>query len=308
MNGMLKAMNHPDGLNAPNLPAGLSGPVAPNELYDLNGLIVHIFWVLRKMTFKGWEDIRQNKSRHSFYWVHEGEGTFRTTESFRVRKGTLAYLPPGLEMSMRSSDESPLVMTMVYFDCSSCGYEDGRWSPAPLEKLDLPFLQPFEGDRALRMDQLFEALCRDWIPTRPGGELPSKGHLLAILEYGHRKASPDRSPDSGMQKLQAIKAELEEHFSEGLHIRELARKHAVSPSYLRKMFARCCGMGPKAYLERIRNEHAIRYLSYSDIPLKSIAEACGYNDEFQFSKSFKKMNGCAPSVFRANMRKSDRPV
>ncbi|TBL81696.1 AraC family transcriptional regulator [Paenibacillus thalictri] len=264
-----------------------------------NDIVVHIFWVLNKLTFKGWEDIRQNKSRHSFYWIHEGEGVFRTGETFHVRKGNLVYLAPGLELSMKSSDNDPLVMTMIYFDCADYRYGDAGWGLQPLDSLELPLLQQMDRDRAIRMDLLFEALHRDWIPSRSGGELLSKGHLLAILECAHQAAPFEDEQDSTFRSYLKVKQELEEQFHQRLHIEDLARKHSVSCSYLRKMFIRHLHMSPKAYLDQIRNDHAIRYLSYSDIPVKKIAEACGFNDEFQFSKAFKKMNGSAPSAYRA---------
>jgi len=83
-----------------------------SNAYNLNHLVVHIHFILDKITYPGWEDIRNLVNVHSFYWVHEGEGTFLTNTEHQVQAGMLAYLKPGLEMSMRSRPEAPLRMTM----------------------------------------------------------------------------------------------------------------------------------------------------------------------------------------------------
>lgn len=265
----------------------------------LNGMVVHVLWLMNKVTANGWSDTRKTKTNHTFYWVREGEGEFRSDDVRPVRRGTLTYLPPGPEMHMRSSEDKPLVIMMVRFDSAAYVYSDRQWRLRPLERLELPLFQQFEGEMLIKLDRLFEALGRDWVPTREGGELLSRAHLMTIMERVHQPSPFEGANDWPQQAFQRIKAEIEENFQAPLQIAELASRHSVSPSYLRKMFLRQLGVSPKAYLSRVRNEHAQRYLSYSDIPMHTIADACGYQDEFQFSKAFKKLNGCAPTVFRS---------
>ncbi|WP_159884797.1 hypothetical protein [Paenibacillus puerhi] len=55
--------------------------------YDLNQLALHIHFFLDKMTYPGWEVIRNLVNVHSLYWIHEAEGTFRTNTEHKVRAG-----------------------------------------------------------------------------------------------------------------------------------------------------------------------------------------------------------------------------
>ncbi|WP_159888739.1 cupin domain-containing protein [Paenibacillus puerhi] len=66
----------------------------------MNQLALCIHFVLDKMTYPEWEDIRNLVNVHSLYWIHEGEGTFRTNNEHKVGAGMLAYLEPGLKLSM----------------------------------------------------------------------------------------------------------------------------------------------------------------------------------------------------------------
>jgi AraC-like DNA-binding protein len=269
----------------------------------LNGITVHLLWLANKVTFKGWQDIRRTKVNHTLYWVYGGEGVFCTGETHRVGKGHLVYMPPGLELHMQSSDEAPLIMMIVRFECMVTRYSEtsGMWSTEPLNGLELPFLRQYEGERAMMFDRLFEALVHNWVPSRNGGELLSKSKLLTILELAHREEPGEQSGDLALRAYQNIKKILEEQFHTQLQIYDLAKKHSVSPSYLRKMFTSRLGLSPKAYLEQIRKDHAIRSLSYSDTPIRIVAASCGYNDEFQFSKAFKRATGSTPTAYRTQM-------
>lgn len=107
--------------------------------YNLNNLTVHIHFVLNKNTYPGWEDIRNLVNVHSLYWVHEGEGIFKTNIEHKVEAGMLIYLKPGLQMSMRSKSDDPLRMTMLLFDCAELPY-DAVWKDiVQIEALNIPF-------------------------------------------------------------------------------------------------------------------------------------------------------------------------
>jgi YesN/AraC family two-component response regulator len=47
-------------------------------------------------------------------------------------------------------------------------------------------------------------------------------------------------------------------------------------------------------------------VGYSDKKMKEIAETLRFNDEFYFSRFFKKMNGLSPSAYRVEVRKNLR--
>ncbi|WP_339265558.1 helix-turn-helix transcriptional regulator [Paenibacillus sp. FSL K6-1330] len=85
----------------------------------------------------------------------------------------------------------------------------------------------------------------------------------------------------------------------------MAKKHAISESYLRKLFMKHLHVSPKDYLTDIRMRHAERYLAYTSYTLRFIANACGFHDEFHFSKAFHKYKGVAPAEFRKTSKDAD---
>ncbi|WP_052352921.1 helix-turn-helix transcriptional regulator [Neobacillus dielmonensis] len=272
--------------------------------YDLNHLVLHIHFVLDKVTYPGWEDIRNLVNVHSLYWIHEGEGTFMTNTEHKVQAGMLAYLRPGLEMSMRSEPHAPLRMTMVLFDCAEIVY-DAVWKDVtPIGKLKLPFLSRYSSPKAEELGELFQGIHQNWFPGVADGAAVSQGQLQILLHKLHQIEQPDWSlTESGaLAAFEQIKKHLENGFQENLKIEQLAEEYSISASYLRKLFLKYTGVGPKEYLINLRNEQACRYLTFTEFPIKEIAKLCGYYEEYHFSKMFKQLNGIAPSTYRNRKR------
>jgi len=275
-------------------------------MYRMNNLVLHIHFVLDKTTYPGWEDIRNLVNVHSLYWIHEGEGTFLTNTEHKVQAGMLVYLRPGLEMSMRSEAQAPLRMTMILFDCAAFIYEAAVWKGiTPVEKLRLPFLSQYRKSQSEEIGSLFLEIHKEWFVGTAAGETAAHPKMQMLLYKLHQNVQPDWNlADTGaLAAFERIKRYMEQRYNENLRIEGLAEEYSISASYLRKIFVKNTGMGPKEYLNHLRNQQACRYLLFTNYPVKEIARLCGFLEEFHFSKMFKQLNGVSPSVYR-NSQKS----
>jgi AraC family transcriptional regulator len=275
--------------------------------YKLNDLTVHIHFVLDKATYPGWEDIRNMVNVHSLYWIHEGKGVFLTNVEHNVEAGMLIYLKPGLKLSMRSQMDAPLRITMLLFDCAELGY-DAVWKEVkPIVKLRLPFLSQYNQQQAEEISQLVWEIHQDWLPGLTEGIAVSRAKMQILLHMLHQTVQPDWNlMESGaFAAFEQIKKTLENDYKDHHRIEKLAEKYGISPSYLRKMFLKFTGMGPKEYHMHLQNKQACRYLVFTDYPVKEIAKLCGYYEEYHFSKIFKQLNGIPPTVYRNKQRIKD---
>ncbi|MEK3964756.1 helix-turn-helix transcriptional regulator [Paenibacillus sp. FSL H7-0323] len=275
--------------------------------YKLNDLTVHIHFVLDKATYPGWEDIRNMVNVHSLYWIHEGKGVFLTNVEHKVEAGMLIYLKPGLKLSMRSQMDAPLRITMLLFDCAELSY-DAVWKEVkPIGKLRLPFLSQYNQQQAEEISQLVWGIHQDWLPGLTDGIAVSRAKMQILLHKLHQTVQPDWNlMESGaFSAFEQIKKTLENDYKDHHRIEKLAEKYGISPSYLRKMFLKFTGMGPKEYHMHLQNQQACRYLVFTDYPVKEIAKLCGYYEEYHFSKIFKQLNGIPPTVYRNKQRIKD---
>ncbi len=87
-------------------------------------------------------------------------------------------------------------------------------------------------------------------------------------------------------------------FLENPSLREVAEKVFMAPNYFHKVFRQTFGITPFNYMLNKRMNVARELLAFSPLTVKEIALKSGYNDEFHFSKTFKKHAGMSPRVFR----------
>ncbi|MNE88170.1 HTH-type transcriptional activator Btr [compost metagenome] len=102
--------------------------------------------------------------------------------------------------------------------------------------------------------------------------------------------------------FEQIKSKLENAYMDHHRIEKMAEEYGISASYLRKLFLKYTGMGPKEYHMHIQNQQACRYLTFTDYPVREIAKLCGFYEEYHFSKMFKQLNGVSPTAYRSSQR------
>lgn len=79
---------------------------------------------------------------------------------------------------------------------------------------------------------------------------------------------------------------------------EFVRANGLSHSSFRRHFKLQTGMAPIDYLLDLRLQKARRLLMHTTLPVKVIAEACGFDNPLYFSRYFKKRTGVPPTLAR----------
>lgn len=77
---------------------------------------------------------------------------------------------------------------------------------------------------------------------------------------------------------------------------EIAQTANVSHSYLFRLFRRFTGLTPYQYLSQVKMRWAASRLHGGDVLVREVADELGI-DQFQFSRSFKRIHGLSPSNF-----------
>jgi AraC-like DNA-binding protein len=101
-----------------------------------------------------------------------------------------------------------------------------------------------------------------------------------------------------MQIVQSIRRTMEERYGEKITLADLSSAHHVSLSHLTHVFKNTMGYAPIEYLIECRLSAAKQLLSSTDLPIAEIVEKCGFSDESNFSRTFKKKVGMTPTEFR----------
>jgi AraC-like DNA-binding protein len=106
-------------------------------------------------------------------------------------------------------------------------------------------------------------------------------------------------------RLRAIKADIETHLrSSALSIDGMARRHRISESYIRKLFASEDTTFSQFVLHRrlLRGHRMLTDPRWADCSVAWIAYEIGFGDLSYFNRSFKRFYGMTPSELRSSTR------
>ncbi len=94
------------------------------------------------------------------------------------------------------------------------------------------------------------------------------------------------------------RAIIDEEYRKKLQLDDVARRVATSRRQLQRAFAEAGETSFRAYLQRVRMEHAAELLREGTAPVNEVASAVGYRQPAQFAKAFRRHHGSPPSSFR----------
>jgi AraC-like DNA-binding protein len=120
-------------------------------------------------------------------------------------------------------------------------------------------------------------------------------HAFAELCARHPESGDDGQRERFAPALRFMDAE----FLRNPSLHEMAASVDLSPSHFHRGFVAAFGVTPHAYLLRRRMDLAQQLLARSRQPIREVAAACGYADQFYFSRVFKRWSKLSPERYRA---------
>lgn len=134
--------------------------------------------------------------------------------------------------------------------------------------------------------------------ARPDGEILSLRTALWLRELardrtGERELGP-LIPGEFLRARERVETEL----AEPLDLAALAAEAGCSSWHFCTRFRRLFGLSPMALRRRRRLEHAALLLGDRERSVAEVAEACGFEDAFYFSRAFRQHHGRSPRDWR----------
>ncbi len=121
--------------------------------------------------------------------------------------------------------------------------------------------------------------------------------IKGMLSLDDRDTSKD-IPDS----FNAVLLYVDRHFKDNLKLSELSEIFHLSKSYLSRQFSKYTGASFSDYLRKCRINAAMDLIRLNqNMPLQDVAQYCGFDDPFYFSKVFKAESGMTPTQFRKSL-------
>jgi len=127
----------------------------------------------------------------------------------------------------------------------------------------------------------------------------AKDIAFIMLEANHEEINSSEKvsiPDVA----QKIEEYLKNNYKEPITTNMLSKKFGFVPSYISKLFRVYNGMSPSEYLTYYRIEKSKQIMNRQPgLMCKEVAVMVGFNDQYHFSKTFKKQTGMWPTEYIA---------
>lgn len=255
---------------------------------------------------------------HSHEWdeltlILDGEGYYSSAEqNLKVVKGSLILIPAGLHHGFVCIQ--PWKGTSVHFQYKKlpafCQHlmtkayqkplqiHTAQLNERHLDWADLCLAQLEEEWRASAgengANELSDELLRNIFET------------LLLLFHKHlleQQTSADHPRDGLI--VQEVLREIHRNYNTSLTINEIAARHFLSQSMLRRKFVDAIGVSPKQYIIQVRLEEAKRLLEQTNKAIEYIASEVGFTSSSRFYDLFVRMVGVTPLEWRKQSARSE---
>jgi AraC family transcriptional regulator len=147
---------------------------------------------------------------------------------------------------------------------------------------------------------LLQALVHDLQEGSPGGSLVGDSLIVALVVHLWGTGS-DRRVEGGLPAAarKRVMAHIEERLDTPVSLSELAEQARMSVRHFCRAFRASMGCSPHQYLLRQRVERAKSLIATHEMALCDIAQAAGFADQSQLTRTFRKQMGITPAGYRA---------
>jgi AraC family transcriptional regulator len=144
-------------------------------------------------------------------------------------------------------------------------------------------------------------LYREFLQDDDAAELAIEGLTLEIVAAVWRQSLSDHGT-AAPPWLKRVRELLQDQFAQPPSLMQLASEAGVHPVYLATAFHRHFGCTVGEFVRRRRVEFACQQLRSSRLTLAEVALVAGFSDQSHFSRTFKRLTGLTPRLYRETAR------
>jgi AraC-like DNA-binding protein len=246
----------------------------------------HIAHVAVADTAAPFEMVRMDLSGTFFFSCFAGRGRILLDGRWQVMKeGDACIAPPHVLLAFHAEPGQRWEISWVRYQQPADQKPVINASSPAMAKFDpLAIRHAVLGLHSELQHQTAPATVRHWVEI--------------IHTYVVRFASPWQTDDRLGHLWEYVSQRLHEPWS----LDRLAAHCHLSTEHLRRLCRRELGRSPMHHVIYLRMQHAAKLLTTTEDKIETIAHACGYENPFVFSTTFKKWVGWRPSDYRARKK------
>ena len=131
--------------------------------------------------------------------------------------------------------------------------------------------------------------------------LEAIGHLylfLNLLEQSNNRMKLSNKNNMKDFYIHEALTYIENNFQKNITVEEIAQICNINRIYFGKIFKESLGKSPQQFILEYKMTKATELLKLTQLPIKEVGIAIGYENQFHFSRAFKKIYGVSPSQWK----------
>lgn len=201
--------------------------------------------------------------------------------SIDLHAGMLAYLPKGHPYHVETLEGGPCYCVNFLIEGES-NAEVFCVTPRNFDKLQTEFAE----------------MLHCWTYRHPGYRARLQERMYGLLATIEEDRNANYLPERQASILRERMQEFEQNMKKPLSVPDLARECGMCETYFRRIFRELYGQSPKKYILEARFRQAKALLNNTDVGIAYIAETCGFENIYHFSRAFRIHEGVSPTEYR----------
>jgi len=233
---------------------------------------------------------------YQMVYITKGRGVFETNgKTHVVVPGTVMIVFPGVRHCYKPDFEVGWTEYWVGFKGPHADTLQAQGFLCPRQPLYEVGLQ---NSLLAIYGKIFELLQSQ----QPLYQIRASSLILTLLAevLAHERKTVQHSSSEGL--VEKAKFFMEENIHREVNLNGLGGVLGVSPSHLNSAFKSYTAMTPYQYFISIKIRRAKELLEAGSLPIKEVAFRLGFDDQYYFSRLFRKKTGIAPSRWSSFVR------
>lgn len=225
-------------------------------------------------------------------YITRGKGTlYSNGDLYRITAGTAFLLFPGIPHWYSPDIDTGWVEYWVGFS-----------GDYPVELMSRGFFDPAEPVHRIGVHEPF---VREFVRIRDIGESQPPGYqqlcgaeITSLLARMISLSKQSPRPSFGETCTAQARILFEENLSSAIEMKDLTRILDVDYDWFRSIFKAETGLSPYQYFLKLKIERAKELLQCTDLQVQEIAYQLAFENQYYFSRVFKKKTGLCPVEWR----------
>ena len=244
----------------------------------------------------------QGSTEYILIYCLEGHGWIKlNNQGYELKPNSYFIIPPDVSHSYGANKNDPWSIYWLHFTGQKANHLFKKYKKRNSSKVQPSVIQiPFEERRIEYFDGIISLLESGYSKEIVEYVNINLWRLLTSFVYNDF-FSKVRSQNNESNIVDTAISFMKDNLHRSISVNELSSHLNYSDSYLYSLFKEETGYSPIHYFNHLKIQKACQYLSFTDKSVKEISYELGFNDQFYFSRLFKKLMDHSPTEYRENL-------